>query len=137
MSSRLNPYLAFRNNAREAMSFYQQVFGGELAISTFGDFGSADEMTDPNGVMHAVLETPLGFTLMASDAPNHMEFTVGTNITLSISGTDAAALRDYFERLMDDGAIQLPLQKQVWGDEFGMGTDRFGIAWMVNITQAD
>lgn len=137
MSSRLNPYLAFRNNAREAMSFYQQVFGGELAISTFGDFGSADEMTDPNGVMHAVLETPLGFTLMASDAPNHMEFTVGTNITLSISGTDAAALRDYFERLMDDGAIQMPLQKQVWGDEFGMGTDRFGIAWMVNITQAD
>jgi PhnB protein len=116
------------------MTFYQQVFGGELAISTFGDYGSADENTDPNGVMHALLETPLGFTLMASDAPSHMDLTVGTNITLSISGTDGDELRSYFAQLMEGGREQMPLQKQVWGDEFGMGTDKFGIAWMVNIT---
>lgn len=134
MTSRLNPYLAFRNDAREAMTFYQQVLGGELAISTFGDFGSADENTDPNSVMHALLETPLGFTLMASDAPNHMDLVVGTNITLSISGTDGDALRGYFDQLTQGGVVQMPLQKQVWGDEFGMGTDKFGIAWMVNIT---
>ncbi len=135
MTSRLNPYIAFRNSAREAMTFYQGVFGGELAISTFEEFGGAGDGTDPDGVMHALLETPLGFTIMASDVPAHMELTPGANITISVSGDDADELRGYFAKLTEGGAVEVPLQKQAWGDEFGMGTDRFGVAWMVNITQ--
>ncbi len=133
MTSRLNPYIAFRNNAREAMTFYQEVFGGELAINTFGEFGMAGDGTDPDGIMHALLQTPLGFTLMASDAPAHMEYTHGTNITISLSGDDAEELRGYFAKLTAGGTVDVPLQKQVWGDEFGMGTDQFGISWMANI----
>jgi PhnB protein len=135
MTSRLNPYISFRNNAREAMGFYRDVLGGDLAISTFADFGGARDGVDPEGVMHARLDTPLGFTLMASDAAMH-DASAESRITISISGDDAAALRGYFEGLMTGGTVQVPLSTQSWGDEFGMGTDRFGVSWMVNITPA-
>jgi PhnB protein len=133
MASRLNPYLAFPGNAREAMTFYENVFGGELNISTFGQFG-APEGVDPDGVMHAQLDTDSGFTLMASDLPPGAESTSGDNITVSLSGDDQQ-LRSYWDQLSSSGAVKMPLEKQAWGDEFGMCTDQFGIPWMVNITQ--
>lgn len=133
MASRLNPYITFRANAREAMGFYRDVFGGDLAISTFADFGGAREGVDPDGVMHARLDTSLGFTLMASDAALH-DVSEESRITISVSGDDADALRGYFEGLMAGGTVQVPLSPQSWGDEFGMGTDRYGVSWMVNIT---
>src|SRR3712207_2663174 len=85
-------------------------------------------------IMHAQLETPSGYTLMASDAPPGMETSGGSDISVSLSGDDAE-LREYFTKLSDGGAVTMPLEKQVWGDEFGMCTDRFGISWMVNISQ--
>jgi PhnB protein len=129
MSSRLNPYISFGGNAREAIEFYQSVFGGSLVVSTFGDMGAPVE--DPNQVMHAMLETDNGFTLMASDAP--MSRTVGDNITISLSGDDGDALRGYWEQLSAGGTVTVPLEKQMWGDDFGACVDRFGIPWMVNI----
>ena len=78
MASRLNPYISFDGNAREAMETYKGVFGGELAISTFGDMGQTDEGLKDK-VMHSQLETPAGFTLMASDTPpGASEFKPGT-----------------------------------------------------------
>jgi PhnB protein len=134
MASRLNPYLSFRNNAREAMEFYQQVFGGELTVSTFGEFGMSDDGEAADLIMHAQLETPSGFTLMASDTPPGMEFTPGTSITVSLSGDDAEDLRGYFAKLAEGGNISMPLEKQMWGDEYGALTDRFGVPWMANIS---
>jgi PhnB protein len=133
VASRLNPYLNFRDNSREAMEFYKDVFGGKLDISTFGEYG------DPNGpgannVMHAQLETDRGFTLMASDAPPGMEFNQGDgNITISLSGDDEAELRGYWDKLSEGGTVTMPLEKQMWGDIFGMCTDKFGMPWMVDI----
>ena len=134
MASRLNPYIGYAGTARQAMEFYKGVFGGELTLSTYGESGMAD---GPHGdtIMHAQLETPAGYTLMASDAPPGMETTVGTNISISLSGDDADELRGYFEKLSDGGQITMPLEKQVWGDEFGMCIDPYGVAWMVNISQ--
>jgi PhnB protein len=71
---------------------------------------------------------------MASDTPPGMETTTGTNISVSLSG-DGDELRGYFQKLSDGGSVTMPLEKQMWGDEFGMCTDRFGIAWMANISQ--
>ena len=70
----LNPYLSFRDNAREAMEFYQSVFGGELNIMTFGDMHASDDPADAAKVMHGMLTTPLGITLMGADTPTHMEY---------------------------------------------------------------
>ncbi|MET7967152.1 VOC family protein [Micromonospora sp. NPDC005305] len=132
MASRLNPYISFRDNARQAMEFYQKVFGGNLTLSTFGEFGNPDPAVADN-VMHAQLETDRGFTLMASDTPPEMEYRPGTNISISLSGDDADELRGYWQQLAEGGTVALPLEKQMWGDEFGMCVDRFGINWMVNI----
>ena len=134
MSSRLNPYISFQDTAREAMEFYQDVLGGDLRINTFGEYG-ADNPAMADKVMHAMLETDRGFTLMASDTPPGMEHIPGTNISISLSGTDGDDLRGYWEKLSDGGMVTMPLEKQMWGDEFGSCVDRFGISWMVNITQ--
>jgi len=82
MASRLNPYISFDGSAREAMEFYADVFGGELNASTFGELGGM-EGADGNKIMHAQLETPSGFTLMASDTPPGMEYTPGNNMAVS------------------------------------------------------
>jgi PhnB protein len=135
MASRLNPYISFKDSARDAMEFYKSVFGGELTVSTFGEYGGGDpsHQADPEGVMHAQLESPNGFTLMASDTPPGMDYNPGTNISVSLSGDDNGELRGYWDGLADGGQVMMPLEKQMWGDEFGMLVDKFGIAWMVNI----
>lgn len=135
MASRLNPYINFAGDTRKAMEFYQSVFGGELNMTTFGEFG----MTEPgvaDGIMHANLSTPSGFALMAADAPPNMEHRTGNNITISLSGDDGADLRGYWQKLSQGGQVMMALEKQAWGDEFGMLVDRFGIPWMVNISEA-
>jgi len=131
MASRLNPYISFKDDARAAMEFYRTVFGGELAVSTFGEYGDTGPSAD--NVMHAQLETPSGFTIMASDTPEGMPYESGTAITVSLSGDDADELRGYWEKLAEGGTVSQPLEKQMWGDEFGMLSDRFGIGWLVNI----
>ena len=132
MASRLNPYLTFPGAAREAMEFYEGVFGGTLSVNTFGEFGATDA-PEPDNVMHAMLETSNGFTLMASDLPPGMEHDPGNNIAISLSGDDADELRRYWDALSEGGTVTMPLERQMWGDEFGMCVDRFGGAWMVNI----
>jgi len=132
MASRLNPYISFTDNAREAMDFYRDVFGGNLEVNTFGDFGQPDS-PDADKIMHARLETDSGFTLMGADTPQGMEHHPGDNISVSLTGDDADELRGYWTKLSEGGQVSVPLEKQMWGDEFGMCTDRFGINWMVNI----
>jgi PhnB protein len=135
MASRLNPYISFRDNAREALEFYQQVFGGELSVMTFGDMGTPADAPESSKVMHGMLETKGGFTLMAADTPPGMEVTNGDNISVSLSGDDDAELRGYWDQLSSSGNVGMALEKQMWGDVFGMCTDRFGIIWLVNISQ--
>jgi PhnB protein len=134
MASRLNPYLNFNGNARQAMEFYASVFGGELNISTFADFGNADS-PDAQRIMHAQLETEAGYTLMAADVTSDMPYQPPAGFSVSLSGDDGDRLRGYYEKLAASGTTTMPLEKQVWGDEFGMCVDGFGIAWLVNIGQ--
>jgi PhnB protein len=128
MSVKLNPYLTFQDNCREAMEFYHSVLGGELKLSTFGEFHMHDVPEErKDNIMHADL------TLMASDGMPGGQVKFGDNISLSLSGDDTEKLKDYFEKLSDGGKVTMPLDKQIWGDTFGMFTDKFGIHWMVNI----
>jgi len=133
MTTRLNPYLNFRDNARDAMEFYRSVFGGELALSTFGEFQASQDPGEQDKIMHGMLEGEGGLVLMGADTPNSMEFRPGGGFAVSLSGDDAAALRRYWEGLSEGGTITLPLERAPWGDTFGMCTDRFGTNWMVNI----
>lgn len=134
MVSRLNPYISFTGNARQAMEFYKSVFGGELRLTTFGEYGPPDPSI-ADLIMHGMLEADRGFTLMASDVPPGMkDVTVGNNIVISLSGEDADDLRGYWQKLSAGGTVGTPLEKQMWGDEYGSCTDQFGVEWMVDIT---
>jgi PhnB protein len=135
MPSRLNPYITFAGNAREALEFYQQVFGGDLALNTFGQYGSPPDAPEAEKIMHGTLETERDFTLMGADTPPGMEHNPGNTMSVSLSGDDADELRGYWEKLSAGGAVSVPLEKQMWGDEFGMCEDQFGVTWMVNIGQ--
>lgn len=133
MASRLNPYFSFPDGrARAAMERYREIFGGELTISTFAEGGGlTGEGAD--GVMHAQLETPEGYTLMASDTPPGMpaeQLNGGVNVSLS---GDEGTLRGYWDGLAQGGQVVMPLERQIWGDTYGMLVDEFGVSWMVNI----
>jgi PhnB protein len=131
--TRLNPYLGFRDSAREAMEFYHSVFGGDLTVSTFAEFHASQDPSEDDKVMHSELKTPGGLSLMASDTPDRMEYTPGTNYSVSLSGDDEAELTGYWNKLSEGGTVSMPLEKAIWGDSFGMCTDRFGVNWLVNI----
>jgi PhnB protein len=133
MTVRLNPYLSFQDNAREAMTFYQSVFGGELNVSTFADLHASADPTEQHKIMHSQLETPDGLVLMGADTPEGMEYRPQAGVSVSLSGDDEARLRGYWERLSEGGSVTVPFEKAPWGDTFGMCVDRFGTNWMVNV----
>jgi len=134
MQTKLNPYISFKNNTREAMQFYHSVFGGKLTMSTFKEFHASEDPVAGNLIMHSQLETETGMTLMASDTPEGMEYRPGTNIGVSLSGDNEAELSAYYQKLSAGGTVTMPLDKAPWGDSFGMCTDKFGVGWLVNIT---
>jgi PhnB protein len=135
MATLLNAYLGFDNKAREAMEFYRSVFGGQLDVTPYSQFGPPDNPADADKVMHSVLKTSEGLTLMASDVPSGMEPDTGASISLSLSGgvDDEPKLRGYWDGLSAGATITMPLEKAQWGDMFGMLTDRYGTQWMVSI----
>ena len=134
MSVQLNPYLSFRDNAREAMEFYRSVFGGELRVNTFKEYNSSSDPSEDDLVMHAQLEGEHGVVFMGSDTPRRMEYKPGSNFSMSLSGDDDAVLSGWFSKLADGGTVTMPLEKAMWGDTFGMVVDRYGVNWLVNIS---
>ena len=132
MGTTLMPYLTFDGTAAQAMKFYHSVLGGELTMQTFGEAKMANKPEDENRIIHATLKNE-ALTFMASDSQPGMPIKMGDNFSMSISGEDSPRLTEIFNKLAQDGKIDMPLAKQFWGDTFGMVRDRFGVHWMVNI----
>jgi len=133
MGTKLNPYLGFRDNAREAMEFYHSVFGGDLTLSTFGENQASQDPDEQDKIMHGMLVTENGLTLMGADTPKSMSYTLGDNISVSLSGEDEDELRGYWDGLTAGGTVTVPMEKAPWGDVFGMCADKFGINWLLNV----
>jgi len=134
MNTKLNPYLNFKSNARQAMEFYKSVFGGKLQMSTFKEYHASQTPDEDDLIMHAELNVGDELVFFASDTPKGMEFHPGNTMSMSLTGENEAELKTYFQKLSAGGTIGMPLEKAIWGDTFGMCTDKFGVAWMVNIT---
>lgn len=128
---KLDPYIYFHGQAREAMEFYKSVFGGELYTATRVETGMKDD--HPDWLIHARLEGG-DAKLMASDTEKASP--EAKKIELSISGNDEPRLREIFDGLSAGGQVRSPLKKEFWGDTFGSLTDKYGVIWMVNITAA-
>jgi PhnB protein len=134
MTVTINPYLNFRDTAREAMTFYQEVFGGELTLSTFAEYQASEDPAEQDKIMHSQLTTTQGLALMAADTPNGMDYKPGNNYSVSLSGDDETTLRGHWDKLSDAGTVVMPLDKAPWGDSFGMCIDKFGTSWLINIS---
>jgi PhnB protein len=134
VTTKLNPYINFKDNARQAMEFYHTVFGGKLDMRTFKEFQASQDPSEDDRIMHAQLDTDNGMTIMGSDTPDRMEFKPGTNFSISLSGENEAELRGYWDKLVKGGTVTQPLEKATWGDAFGMCVDQFGVTWLVNIS---
>ena len=133
----LNPYLSFKNDARAAMEFYRTVFGGELQLDTFASYeGMVQDPGDEDLIMHAQLDTPDGFVLMAADTPSGMDYSEPAGMSVSVSGDDEARLEGFWNALADGGTVVMPFDVPPWGGRFGMLRDRFGIVWMVAYSPA-
>jgi PhnB protein len=138
MTTHLNPYIGFKNNARQAAEFYHSVFGGDLLINTFAELHASQNPGEDDLIMHSALTIPGGLTLMMSDTPDRMEYKPGTNISVSLSGdrVDEEVLTGYWNKLTEGANVTMPLSTAVWGDSFGMLVDKFGITWLLNIAAA-
>ncbi|MHA7281868.1 VOC family protein [Arthrobacter sp. TMS2-4] len=134
MATTINTYLSFKDTAREAMAFYQSVFGGDLTSSTFAGYQVSEDPAEQDKIMHSMLTTPSGQVLMAADTPDSMDYSAPAGHSLSLSGDDEQVLRGYWDALAEGGRTVMPLAPSPWGDSFGMCVDRFGISWMVNIS---
>ena len=136
MPTHLNPYLSFRDNAKQAMEFYQSVFGGELTLSTFGEFHASEDPAEQDKIMHGMLTSPTGLVLMGADTPNSMSYNPGDNFSVSLSGEDerrAARLLGQAGRRCDDHHTD---QHRALGRHVRHVTDKFGVTWLVNIAGA-
>ncbi len=127
--------LAFQGNAREAMEFYQSVFGGELGISTFTPSSTPCRPRPRRGQGHA-RPARLGRPHPHGLQPpaRHTAHTPGDTVSLVLWGDDEQKLRGWYEALSEGGEVNMSLERQIWGDLYGDLRDRFGILWSVNIS---
>ena len=133
----LHPYLYFTNTARDAMTRYQEILGGELYIMSFGDLPDGDEPpfdASDDLVVHAALKFGDGDLLMASDDPTGDGGGVkGAALNVTVSDRDDA--RRIFEALAEAGSVGMALGETFWSPLFGTCVDRYGVTWMVNVDE--
>lgn len=128
------PYITFPGNAREAMTFYHEVFGGELQIRTYGNIPAADFpfTPAPEAVAHAQLESP-ALRLTGGDDPALSDASLESEIYSMLVGVDTEADgRAVIEKLLaGGGTVLMPFEVAPWGDTYGQIRDRFGVTWAV------
>lgn len=122
------PYLLFPGNAGEALAFYREVFGGELATHSFGDFGRHDGPAD--AIAHGVLSGPV--PLYGADAGADEDGVQMSGMFLALLGEASPAMtRAWWDALSDGARILDPLGERPWGACDGQLIDRFGVRWLL------
>lgn len=129
----LVPYLFFKGNAKQAMEFYKDAFGGELTVQTMAEAGPEMQMPGmkPTDVMHARLKGD--FEIMASDSQKASDKMAKVELSINGPSADEARMREIFDKLADGGEMKMKLTPMPWGDTYGQITDKFNVDWMMNI----
>ncbi|MDI2036409.1 VOC family protein [Paenarthrobacter nitroguajacolicus] len=124
----LQIYALFPGTARAALSFYVNVFGGELSLHTYKDFGRTDGPAD--AIAHGVLIGPVA--LAGADAADEETSLRTEGLMLSLLGAaEPAVLHSWFDKLAQDGRVVDPLTHKPWGASDGQVIDRHGLHWLV------
>jgi PhnB protein len=136
MTIQTTTHLNFRGTAREALEFYQTVFGGELTTISYADMGNADPDTADHVVWGQVTAAN-GFRIMAYDVYPHLPWEQGRDpFFVSVRGTDAAELTGLWTKLTDGATVRQSLEPSPWAPLYGQLTDRFGVTWVLDIAAA-
>jgi PhnB protein len=131
------PYLFFVGTCREAMTAYQDVFGGQLDLVTAAELPDAPDDAPPDAIMHASITMPNGSMLFASDDPSATEDGPKVGISVSYAAADVDDANRIFDALSKDGDVTMPISPTSWSPAFGMCTDRFGVPWMVGVMASE
>ncbi|WP_030144826.1 VOC family protein [Spirillospora albida] len=127
-------HLNFRGEAREALTFYRTVFGGDLAVVTYKDAGNVQEPSETDQVMWGQVTADNGFRVMAYDVPSTLPWNQGQNaFFVSVRGGDAEEITGYWEKLSDGATILCPLAPAQWAPLYGMLKDRYGVTWVLDV----
>ena len=130
------PYLFFGGNCREALTSYQQVFGGELTLLTMKDVpGETPPPDQADMIIHAALMIGEEL-LMASDDPMTNPFGPVQGMMVSYDAADPADAKRVYDALAEGGNATQPLTATFFSEAFGMCTDRFGTPWMIVAPEA-
>jgi PhnB protein len=136
MSVKSVTHLNFRGDAREALEFYQSVFGGHLAVVTYEDAGNVQDPAEADQVMWGQVVADDGFHVMAYDVPSRLPWDRGENsFFLSLRGQNTEEITAYWDKLSDGASIAQPLGPAQWAPLYGMLTDRFGVVWIVDVAR--
>lgn len=136
MKQAITPYLTFNGNAKEALHFYKEVFGGEVeGIQTFGEanFPTPPEIDDH--IMHARFKKDALF-FMVSDAFLGQSVEVGNHISLALELDSEEEIQNIYNALKEKGTVIMELQDTFWGAKFAKVKDCFGVIWDLNHTKA-
>ena len=134
----IKPYIAFKGNCEEAINFYKDRLDGEiLFVQRYGESPMAGKGPDDK-IMHCSLKVG-DSVIMACDNvfEDKNPTTIGNNITLSIGTNDISQAESAFEKMLEGGAVVMPMQETFWAQRFGMLTDKFGINWMFNVDKPE
>ena len=129
----LNTYLHFAGNCEEAFKTYEKILGGTIGMTSRFSEAPPSMGSDPafaNKIMHMRMRVGEN-TLMGSDAPPS-RYNKPQGFSVNVTTKDPAEADRIFAGLAQSGSIDMPIQETFWAQRFGMCTDRFGIAWMVN-----
>ena len=148
MSITTTTHLNFRGDARAALEFYQSVFGGQVTIATYGDFGMPADAPGAENVVFGQVESAHGFRVMAYDIPGQTGGSASTAGTtrrengatltdqssfVAVRGDTLDEVQGYWAALSAGGSVVEPLAASAWSPGFGMLTDRFGVTWILDV----
>lgn len=127
-------HLNFRGDAREALAFYQSVFGGDVVTVTYKDAGNVQDPSEADQIMWGQVTAANGFQVMAYDVPAGLPWDQGENpFFLSVRGDDTDEITAYWQKLSDGATIVQPLRPAQWAPLYGMLKDRYGVTWVLDV----
>lgn len=129
----INAYLTFDGNCREAMGFYKQCLGGDLAFQTIGESPMAEKMPQKmkDCILHAELRQG-ALVLMASDMVPGTGLVKGNAVSLVLNCSSKAEITGAYAALSAGGEATHPLELTFWGALFGGLTDKYGNPWLLS-----
>jgi PhnB protein len=137
MSVTATPHINFDDQAREALGWYQTVFGGDLMLATYGDIHAVERPDQTDKIAFGVLAAPNGLRIMGYDVQPSKTYDAGSNpFYIALHGTHPDEIQHIWGALADGGTTLIPLGPSPFAPLYGMITDRYGVTWIVDATPA-